>query len=582
MILSRWQGRTRWWAALKLMWCAGFVACAGEIQDSEVASSSQAGTGGQTGEPSGDMTFVGDETPTPGGEACVAGTGRAGTRLVRLTHTQYDQTVQALLGLEVSPADEFLTDATFAGFDNNAEGLVVPDRLARDYRRAAESLAVAAVADAESRKRLVPCDTGATGCARTAIETLGRRAFRRPLSDTEIEAYTALHGRGAELVGSGDGFFDGVQLVLEAMLQSPKFLYRVELSQPVSGSQVIKLSGFELASRLSYMLWNSMPDDILLDAAAAGELDTPEGIAVAARRMMQVPEARAVLDDFARQWLDFSRFDDLSKDASQFPDFRPELGTSMSEEVRLFLRDLVFEQDGGFASLYTEPSTYVDDALASVYGLPAPGDGMFEKVSLDATQRSGLLTQVGFLASHAFADRSSPIHRGVFIHRKILCTNLPEPPGDVDFNLPAIEGDIKTTRQQVEVHTSPNQCAGCHGLINPVGFAFENYDALGRYRTLDFGEQVDASGTLTIDGQQIGFDGAVELSGVIAESEVARKCFATQYMRYAYGRRESGADRCTLAHLATRLGDPGYSIQDLILDLTQTRAFNQRPAEVGP
>jgi hypothetical protein len=327
------------------------------------------------------------------------------------------------------------------------------------------------------------------------------------------------------------------------------------------------------------MLWNSMPDEMLLTAADAGMLHTPELVATQAERMLADPRAESVLDDFARQWLDFARFDDLLKDDVAYPGFDPAISASMKQEVRRFLRHVVFETDGSFADLYTLPVSFVDDALAPHYGLPATGRSDFEQVSLDAAERGGLLTQIGFLASHAYFDRSSPIHRGVFVHRRILCSTLPDPPGDVDLNLPPIAGEIRTTRQQVEVHTSPDACVSCHGMINPVGFAFESFDSLGRVRSTENGEPLDTTGTVAIDGSPVSFGGARELRAAIGGSRQGRECYATQWLRYAYGRAETGADGCTLESLGARLGEPGYPVRQLLVDLTQTRSFLQRTAE---
>lgn len=582
------------WAVVTALACSGDVGTGSNPGNPSDDSGQPSGPGapgnvpdnGNDQEPGGtdpirspeDGDFVGEASETP----CAPGEAEPATRLVRLTHTQYNRTIFDLLGLDTEPANAFLTDATFAGFDNSAEGLIVPDRLARDYRRAAEELAATAVADVDARNLLINCTTSDADCARQTIESLGRRAFRRPLTQMETAAYLDLHAQGDALIGSGSPFDDGLQLVLEAMLQSPKFLYRVELSQDTNAEGFVLLNGFEVATRLSYMLWNTMPDDELLDAAETGQLGSPDGVAIQADRMLKSQKARQVLDDFARQWLDFARFEDLSKDPNQFPDWSSTISDSMAEEVRLYLREIVFERQDPFAQLYTSSFTYVDDALAPYYGLPTTGRDGFERVELDPAERAGLLTQLGFLTSHAFPDRSSPIHRGVFVHRRILCSNLPDPPGDVDFNLPPIEGDIKTTRQQVEVHTSPAACNGCHGIINPAGYAFEHYDAAGQHRTTDHGEPVDASASLTIDGESASFDGALEFSQRIAESQAARHCFATQYLRYAYGRRENGGDSCTLDYLADQLGEEGYAVKDMIMDLTQTRAFLLRKAEVTP
>ncbi len=500
-----------------------------------------------------------------------------GTRLVRLTHAQYDNTVRDLLGLDADKSAAFLGDPTFAGYDNNAEALAVTGRLGRDYRRAAEELSVAVLADSGAYGRVVPCESADMACARQFIEEFGARAFRRPLSDDQIDLYLTLHARGAELVGSGDAFRDGVQLTLEAMLQSPNFLYRVELSREENDEGLIPLDGYEIASRLSYMLWNSMPDDALFDAAAAGDLDDATGIAGQATRLLDDDRARGVVADFHHQWLDLDHFRDLTKSETLYPEFQSDLSDALQEETQRFIEHVVFELEGGLTPLLREPSTFVNQDLAPLYGLDGSAYGPdFVRVDLDAQTRGGVLTQIGFLASHAYTTNTSPIHRGVFVLRQILCYPLPDPPGDVDLTLPPIEGAIRTTRQQVEVHTSPDSCQGCHGIINPVGYAFEQFDSIGRHRTEENGEPLDTSGAVRLDGAETSYQDSTEMLDAIAASEDARDCYARNWLRYAYGRDDREADTSTLSEITGALADSDYSVKSMLAALTQSRSFRFR------
>ncbi|MBC8067092.1 MAG: DUF1592 domain-containing protein [Deltaproteobacteria bacterium] len=498
--------------------------------------------------------------------------------LVRLTHRQYDNTLRDLLGIDIGTSSVFLPDVALAGFDNDAARLEVGDRLARDYRRAAEDIAGRVVADPELLGELVPCDvaTGDAGCADAFIAELGELAMRRELSEDEHASYRALWAAGAGLYPEGSAFEQGVRLVLEAMLQSPNFLYRVELSNPQDGDAVVPLDGFEIATRMSYLLWNSTPDRELLDAAAAGELGDADGIAEHARRMLDDPRAHDPIEDFHAQWLQVRRYLDVAKDPALFPEWDAGLGDAMQQESRRFIERVVFELAGGYRDLMTTPSSVIDARLAAIYGVAAPEGGTFAAVELDPDERSGLLTQVGFLASHAYSDQTSPIHRGVFVQRQLLCMPVLDPPPGIDPNLPPLGGEIHTTRDAVEAHTGSAQCDGCHSLINPPGFALEGYDPIGRVRAEDNGYPIDAAVTLRIDDVDVAIDGGVALARAIADSDDGARCYATQWFRYANMRKETPADLCTIDALTAALADDDLPVTELMIAMTQTQTFRFR------
>jgi uncharacterized protein DUF1592/uncharacterized protein DUF1588/uncharacterized protein DUF1595/uncharacterized protein DUF1587/uncharacterized protein DUF1585 len=494
--------------------------------------------------------------------------------LVRLTHRQYDNTIRDLLGIDDDPSAVFLPDPRIAGFDNNAELLIVGDRLARDYRRAAEDIAAKAVT--EHLADVLPCDPGDDGCADDFIEGFGRRAFRRPLTDDERGRYRALFTAADGAYDDGTAFEQGVRLVLETMLQSPNVLYRVELSSPDGDEPTVPLTGHEVATRLSYLLWNSTPDDALLDAADEGELDTGKGIAEHARRLLADERARDPVADFHAQWLQTAEYLDLKKDATLFPDWDPAVGDALQEENRRFIERVVFELEGDYDDLVTSPSSVVDARLAAIYGVDAPAD--WDAVDLDPGQRAGLLTQIGFLARGAYADMTSPIHRGVFVQRQLLCTTLPDPPPNIDRTLPPFEGEIHTTRDAVTALTSPDACHACHGIINEPGFALEGYDPIGHVRDEDNGWPVDAKVTMSIDGADVEIDGGVALAHAIAQSQAGPRCYVLQWFRYASMRKDTADDTCTIDALRDDMVDPDapLSVQDLLVALTQTRTFRNR------
>ncbi len=504
------------------------------------------------------------------------------THFVRLTHAQYDNTVRDLLGVTDGPSSAFLGDTSVNGFSNNADQLTVTDRLARDYRRAAERIATDLLADAPRLAEVTGCAPGsdAEACASTFIDTFGRRAFRRPPTAEEHAAFLEIYRRGEGLYEAGSASEQGLAFVVEAFLQSPSFLYRVELSSPPAGAEVIALDGWEVAARLSYMMWNSTPDDALLAAAQSGELDATEGIETHARRLLADARAADPVRDFHAQWLHMDRYSNIQKDPDSFPDYDPASPASMAAETMEFFRATILDGHGTYADLMTSRTSYVDATLAEIYGLPGDFDDTPRAVELDPTTRSGFLTHPGFLAANAHLVETSPVHRGVFVQRQVLCAEIPDPPPGVDLELPPPDDSIRTTRQRVEHHTSPGQCAPCHEAINAAGFAFEGYDAVGALRDLDNGEPVDTAASWPgPDGETIAVTNAVDLIGQLAESPTAKRCYLTQWFRYASARAEADGDTCTLDGLHTSMLESDYDVQELLVALTQTVSFRYRAAQ---
>ncbi|MGK3999374.1 DUF1592 domain-containing protein [Sorangium sp. So ce1024] len=544
-----------------------------------IALSSAAACSGAARDPGG-SSVVDD----PGTDVqCTPGVSAPGPmpRLTRLTHAQYDNTIRDLFGKDMRASASFLADPAFEGFNNNARALTVSDRLARDYRRAAEAIAEDAVVDRAVLDSILPCTPEGDGaaCARKFIQQLGKRVYRRPLTAEQEEAYVAAFARGNGLFESGTPFEQGVRHVIEAMLQSPHFLYRVELSEELDGERIIPLDGYEIATRLSYLLWNSLPDDALLEAAEGGALGTPAGIEAEARRMLADPRAASVLTDFHDQWLQVSRYDDLMKDPALYPDFDASVSSAMKAETRRFIEHVVLEMEADYEALMTAPIGFVNDRLAPIYGVEGSFTSELVETPLDPNVRAGLLTQAGFLSSHAFFNKTSPIHRGVFIQRQILCADLPDPPANIDTELPPLQGEIRTTRDQVEAHTSPKACDFCHSKINPPGFAFEHFDAVGRYRADEGGEPIDASGTIKVGATEMRFDGAIDLVKQLAQSPVAERCYLTNWYRYGNARQLAPEDACTIEELDAKLVQSGYNIKELLVALTQTKTFRYRAME---
>jgi hypothetical protein len=562
-----------------LVGAVGLMSCNGAIQDP--GGSPSAAAGGKVSSAAGRSSGSAGSGALPGSldsmqpeHACTPGSPLATTRLVRLTHHQYDNTIADLTGLDLKLASNFLADQHQAGFDRGID-LQVGDVLAKSYRDAAEQIADKVVTTPAAYARVLGCDP-ATGdaCAKSFIAGFGKKLLRRPLTAAEQSSYFDLFKQGPALADSGDDFSRGVRITLEAWLQSPKFLYRVELSSQAQQG-LIALNPFEVATRLSFALVNTTPDATLLAAADAGNLSTADAVAAQASRLLAGQAAHETVRDFHHQWLDLDVYaNKLTKDSKLYPSVTPALAPVLQSEVEQFVDAVSFTRKRGLSSLYTAPFTFVNRVTAPLYGLTGKFGDALQQVELDPAQRAGLLTQLGFLATRAFTQSSSPIHRGVFIQRRLLCTAIPDPPPNVPA-LPPVDGtNIKTTRQQVDQHTAPEPCASCHHtLINPVGFGLENYDAVGSFRSMENGVPIDATGILAGTADKAAFSDGVELAQALAAAPESRLCYAKAWFRYTLGREETAADSCGLQVLADRLADDNYTALDLLTDMTRSEAF---------
>ncbi|WP_438008676.1 DUF1592 domain-containing protein [Sorangium sp. So ce321] len=502
--------------------------------------------------------------------------------LRRMTRVEYDNTIFDLLGDDSRPAQGFVPEEESLGFNNQAAALVVSPLLAEQYMSAAEG--IAARAAGKLLGELPACREAAGGAAcrgeaAALLASLGKRAFRRPLAEDEVEELVALFQRGLALGDTPDDASTGLELALQAVLQSPHFLYRVELGMPDPvEADVVPLSSYEVASRLSYLLWGTMPDDALFTAAEQGALGTAAEIEAQARRMLEDPRAREAAKNFHRQWLGLAKIDEVAaggKDPELYPEYRDELLGLFQAETEAFLDHAIFEQDASVSTLFTAPYSMMNRELAEFYGIKGgPRGEAFEEVALDPSQRAGFVTHAGLLSLYAKPNRSSPVHRGRFVRQSLLC-QIPPPPPDVVPEPPMVD-PTKTTREQFSQHVSDPGCKSCHALLDPIGFGFEHYDALGRWRDAENGIPIDASGELTqtdIDGP---FDGAVELAHRLAESEQVRACVVKQWFRFGHGRAEQSADSCSISQATQAFESSGYNIKALLVALTQTDAFRYR------
>ncbi|WP_308726534.1 DUF1592 domain-containing protein [Enhygromyxa salina] len=518
--------------------------------------------------------------------SCAGSTQPGPTPIRRLTRVEYNNTVYQLLGDSSYPANAFPPDEEAAGFDNQAAALVVSPLLAEHYMGAAEELA--ATHTPALIAQLPNCAGGGansdscSGDADAFIRSFGKRAYRRPLTEAEVDGHLALFEQGATLGETDYAPEVGVEMVIQAMLQSPHFLYRVEFGMPnPDGNEVVPLTSYEVASRLSYLLWNTMPDATLFAAADADELRTKAQIEQQARRMMDTPRAREAVKNFHRQWLQLGKIEPLisanGKNPEIYPDFNNGLLPLWRKETEAFIDYAVFEEDASVETLFTADYTMMNQALAEFYGVEGPSGSEFVRVNRDPSKFAGFLTHAGLLALYSKPDRSSPIHRGKFVRETLLC-QAPPPPPDIVPEPPSVD-ESQTTREQFAQHSADPLCEGCHRLMDPIGLGFEHFDGIGRYRETEWGLEIDASGelveTLDINGP---YDGVVELATLLGRSEQVKNCVATQWFRFGYGRVETEDDACSIDEINEAFAAADYDIKELIISLTQTDAFRYRRA----
>lgn len=551
--------------------------CSGTVGGADDGANGGAGSGagGASGSSSGRGGGGGSTSGTGGGSA--SGVAPI-TRVARLTHAQYQNTVAELFGITDRVVDAFAPDASNGFSFSTSVDYRVDGRLGGQYRTAAEELAARVVAEQAIYSRVVPCTTTDATCQTSFIARFGERAFRRPLVADETTRFAALFAQGPTLVASGDAFRDGVALVVEAMLQSPQFLYRSELSNTVGSNDLIALDDWEVASRLSYLAWDSMPDTTLFDAARAGALHTPDQVSAAAARILADPRALAKAVSFHEQLWHFDRYSRITADEMEFPNAPDNLVDLVHPATTRFVQDVV-QNGGGLTELLTAPYAFADSGLAPLYGQTVSGSNL-TRIDFDPSVRKGVLMQVGHLASHAYAIKTDPIHRGLFVLRDVLCRIVPDPPAGASMTpLPPTNEPIETTREEISLLTGQEGCIGCHVDINAPGFAFENFDAVGQVRTMEGGVAVDTTGTLELATGTLDFRNAVELVEGLAASSEAQSCYVAKWLEFAYGREFASTDQTVRDELASEtLGATAIAAR-----ITTTPAFLSRvPNEVGP
>ena len=505
-------------------------------------------------------------TPAPAGPVCAATTADA-MPFRLLTRAELDRTMEDLLGDVSRPAAARLPPEPLVyGFDNNARLNSANDTWVAASFELAEDAAARAVK--ERKATLVSCANEDLACGEKFVERFGRRAFRRALTAEERSAFTKLF----TTVLMRDGFEPALEQTLTVFLQSPQFLYRPEVGvrAAVPGAPG-RLPATELASKLSYFLWGSMPDEELLAAAENGGLELPSAIEVQARRMLASPRAQAAATAFFSRFFALDALARVEKDLAVYPAWTPKLQTSWRRSMELYFGEIT-RPGSTLQDLLSTPALYVDSTMTMYSPNLSPE---FQRVTLASPARSGVLAQPGLLARLAGPNQSSPVRRGVFVFDRLLCQPLPLPPADVVIT-PPVPKPGSTTRERFSVHGGNPGCSGCHERIDPMGFGFEHFDGMGVWRDTEENKPIDSSGAIvaTRDAAlRTTFNGVGELAAKLSQSKQVHDCLSAQWYRWALGRVEAESDACALEKVQQRFFESKGSFEELQLAIIGSDSF---------
>ncbi len=491
----------------------------------------------------------------------------------RLNRVEYNNTIRDLVGVKFQPADDFPADDVGYGFDNIGDVLSMPPILLEKYLAAAEKIVAAAFKDPELRKRIVLQEPAADNknrreTTRKILENFARRAWRRPVTAEELQR---LGGFVRQAFERGDNYDRGIQLACTAVLVSPNFLFRIEADfEPSNPNAIRPINEFELATRLSYFLWSTLPDDELFELAGKAQLR--KNLDAQVRRMLRDPKACELTENFAGQWLQLRSLANMTPDPGRFPNFDEPLRSAMRTETEMFFEAIV-RDDRSILDFIDADFTFVNERLAKHYGIPGVKGDQFRKVKLPDRNRGGVLTQGSVLLVTSNPTRTSPVKRGKWILENLLNAPPPPPPPDVPElkEGPELKGSL---RERMEQHRVNPTCAVCHDKMDPLGFGFENFDAIGAWRTKDAGYPIDPSGVLP-DGRS--FQGPAELKAILkSQKDQFARCLAEKLLTYALGRGVEYYDRCTLDQIVHGVAKNDYRFTALVLEIVKSEAFQYR------
>jgi hypothetical protein len=507
--------------------------------------------------------------PVTGGAACADEAIPPVAAVQTITKLEYNNVIRDLFGLNNDFAASFnAARYGLAGFSSESEAQVLSAAMVNDFWTASKM--VTDVLFSTNPGAVLTCASG-DACAKTIIKNVTDKAFRRPATQAELDKLFAV------FKGSSDPTFaNAIKLSMRAILMAPQFIFRV-YNLPANGAAQAALTDYELASRLSFFIWGSIPDSPLLAAAAAGTLKDPATLETHVRRMLKDPRARYLTKTFGRQWLDLDKFDGLILDAARFPNWNADLKQSMKTETETFI-DNVFFNDQSIMEFVTAKYSFVDSRVADVYKVNAAGGSQFVRTNLDQT-RFGVLTQPAILAMNSLSNHTSPVRRGKFTLERILCSGPGSPPANIP-PLPATAGgdltDESAIRDRLAAHRMQGStCAACHSSMDPIGLTYENYNSLGEYRTMYInGKGIDASGRLPTGENLTSF---ADFARLLATDPRYPACFTAKLLTFAEGTdMTKTANRCTVAMVQATGAKADKKFSDLVAGLVKSKSFRNR------
>jgi hypothetical protein len=488
----------------------------------------------------------------------------------RMTPQELDNTLEDLIDDNTQPARTILNEPDYNPFDNDYTLQNPSTALVESLEVMAQDVASRLLADPARVAALVPCEPAGPddeACLRQFVEAFGRRAMRRPLDEQEVEAYLSLQSFATESNQYVDNdFYTAVGLVVQAIVQDPEFLYRIEIGTPTTENGVAKLDDWEVAARMSYLLWGSTPDDALLDDAEAGMLSDVEGRRAAAARMLQQPRARSQMYRYHAMWLGYRGIP-----------VSAELVSAFDSETAALIDRVIFDEQVPYSTLFTLDETYIDEMLAQHYGLPAPAGGQ-GWVAYGDSGRAGILGHGSVLGAFSKFNDTSPTQRGIFVRERLTCIPVPPPPPDVDVDNEPVdpENPDACKEERYAAHREIESCATCHDQFDPIGLGLENYNVEGAWRDYDNGRP---ECTITGQGELPGvgtFSGAAELADRLTESGLLEPCAIEHYIAFAYGRELLDDEDEHIDAWATTFTEVDYSFADMLAEFVAADVFGYR------
>jgi hypothetical protein len=545
------------------------AACEGG--SSSPSTETSAGSGSARG---GSASTSGGSKPTGGGSVGPGNLSTASASVARrLSRTELSNLVRDALGDDSGAASKFLSEDQYRPFDNDYTVQSASSALIESLEATASDIAARAVS-AANRGKVVPCTPAGPGdaaCLRRTIESVGRRLYRRPLSEEQVQAYLTLQSYSTENApGVAHDFYTAVNLVLRSMLQDPEVLYRIEVGTPTGEPGIFALDDYELASRLSFLLWGSGPDDALLDQAEAGNLTDAGARTEAAARLLGDARARAQLERFHAMWLGYRAIPASA-----------ELAKAFSLETNKLIERVVFDQPSSYLDLFTSPQTYVSGPLPDQYGVAAPagGEGW---VAYPDDKRAGILSHGSVLAAFSKFSDTSPTQRGIFVQTRLLCNEVSPPPANVNVDQPPGDGDKVCKIDRYDEHRKLASCKACHAQLDPIGYGLESYDIGGRYRTHDDAHEeciLPDKGELPGVGE---FSGPGQLARLLVDNGQLESCFVQHFLTYAVGRELRPEELAAKDALLAGFKADGYALQQMLSRYVGDERFALRQEEATP